>query len=244
MRKWVRVMVPGVLALVAVGCAGGGGGMKAFTPNESEKQTATAVATNTAGLTDLKDGASAEQGQAKVAMIGLGAQQAFSNQQGRNEGTAKAALQTIGASLTADDPCITRTETRITYANCVSGGTTTNGFIDMAGDTFTIDLTATSSGDAVATSEYEGAITVTATSIDGHFRYKVDSRQGASYMKYDIRTTYDAIVLADGCPVGGVLLVDGTMDVNFEGLGGGSDSAAVEVTFGPTCGQMSMVGGS
>jgi hypothetical protein len=238
-----RVTVLAFATVWSLGCGSGSGGMSAFTPNESEKQTATAMATQASSLQDLRTTESPSQGQQKVSMLGYTSQTAFSNQQGRNDGTAKSALAAATSALSEDDPCITRTETRITYDQCVSGTLTTDGFIDMAGDTFTIDLSGVSVDEATATFDYEGAITVTATAIDGSFRYKVDSRQGTSFMKYDITTTWNQVVLADGCPVGGVLTIDGTLDVNFEGLGSGSDSAAVEVTFGPTCGEMSMIGG-
>lgn len=238
-------------ALLVVGLAAcGGRTMKAFTPSESEKEQASLVATKAMELQELKTSAGREQAQMKVQEISNASQSLFSNQTARNAGAGASIPGMLTASLSKavtgaiTGECVTETESRTTYTNCGDGDTTTNGFVDMTGDTFSIDLTiVTASDESNGEIVYRGSITTTPTLVNGSLSFKIVSSASGTSLNYDITTTYGSVALVEGCPTSGTLDVDGSYSATYAGISSGNQSAAVSVTFGPSCGEMSMTGG-
>jgi hypothetical protein len=134
-----------------------------------------------------------------------------------------------------------------TFDGCGDGSTyTIDGTITTEGDTYTVDLTmAWSFGGNEWTWTYDGALTVTDTSIDGSF----DGEGSASFTNPNDNSEFEYEYVwgldwneveldGTGCAIGGTL--DASVDYSVSGAqGGGNYSGSGTVTFGPTCGEAS-----
>ena len=112
---------------------------------------------------------------------------------------------------------------------------TIDGTISKAGDRITFDLTYDiASGGTNVDWAIDGAVTVTATSIDGsvHSRGATSGGPGGN-VTWDVDVTYADLVLdGSGCPTGGSVTASTSYTVN------GMAAFDVEgtVTYGPACG--------
>lgn len=120
-----------------------------------------------------------------------------------------------------------------------------NGSVSRSGDTTTFDLTYdVASGGTTVNWAIDGAITVTATSIDGnlHSHGVTDVASGSASagvnVTWDTAVDYNAIALdAQGCATGGSVHAVVSYSVKSGGNGGAFDVEA-SATFGPACGQV------
>jgi hypothetical protein len=235
MTRATFVALPLILALVACGTS-----RKEFVPSEEEKQSAVNVVDSTQSLESLKADARSNTAINQFSQIQSNSQYLISMQQGRGSALSSP-LEALTSAASLDD-CAVDSGGTVTYNNCDYGSGTINGTVNVAGDTITVDLTINAYGSSQSLDlSYKGAVTVSATGIDGGLTVKYD----ISGLNYSIDIDYNAIALdANGCAIGGSLIVDA--DWSYAGLGSlggaGSSSASVEVNFGPACGEMTMLG--
>ncbi|MBL0220613.1 MAG: hypothetical protein IPQ07_42945 [Myxococcales bacterium] len=120
-----------------------------------------------------------------------------------------------------------------------------NGSVSKTGDTTSFDLTYdVSSAGATVKWAIDGAITITATSIDGsiHSHGVTDVAAGSASagvnVTWDTAVDYDAITLdAQGCATAGTVHAVVSYSVKSGGNGGAFDVEG-SATFGPACGQV------
>jgi hypothetical protein len=243
MKKLVVVL--GVAALLSACDDGGGGGEVELDANQKATVETGSRALVTAGadMRNLKTDPGND-----AAFTGLNS--AFGNasslwgtKMSAKGGTAyaalEAALETTGFALTAG--CWTQDGNTVTY-DCTEAGYGLVGTITVDGDTVIVDLTLTSQGNTFV---YTGEITATDTLVDGWLQMLANIDQQGMVFDYDIDITYDSIVLADFCPVGGEIQVDVAVDIEgLEGLPAGAagvyDYPDVRIVFGPACGDIAM----
>ena len=237
MNRFVWVPVLAVL-VGAVACSKGG--VKEFTPSAEEKTQATEVVQDTQSLQALKADLQGDSALGAFSQIQSGASYLTSQQLSRNSSSGSGL-----PSFLIEDPvfrmgeCAAVSGQTVPYNNCDYGSSSINGHISVNGDVIDVDITiGFSSGGTSGDYSYEGAITVTDTLVDGALSIDYD----IGSVEYDLDVRYTQVQLVDGCPVSGGLRVE--VDTSVAGYGSiGASSAVVEVTFGPTCGEMTMKGG-
>jgi hypothetical protein len=137
-------------------------------------------------------------------------------------------------------------ETSCTFTNfgddTVGNSWTIDGTISRSGDSYTFDLTYVVALEGFSDNwAIDGAVTVTATSIDGsvHSQGDATGTQAGYDISWDVTVDYQAIGLdGQGCPTSGSIHAAASYDVSGAGGGGGYDIEGT-VTFGPACGQAS-----
>jgi len=235
-RRFVAVIVVG-LAVVACGSSKS---MKEFTPSSAEKGQATETVTSALKLQEVKS----DNGDPNSALNGLNgilsnASSLVSAQQARNLGAGGmtgALLAAVSSAL--QEGCVTRSGGKTTY-NCTDSSQSVVGYIEVSGDSFSVDLSIKESGELEAL--YKGSVTVTSTLVNGSLSLDYKTSQ----VTYNLDVVYGNITLQDNCPISGTLSVDANYDISGlpSGYAAGNLDASVEFTFGPKCGDVAARGG-
>jgi hypothetical protein len=131
-----------------------------------------------------------------------------------------------------------------TFDQCGFGGDfLIDGTITISGDNYTFDMSLSGNYQgAVWSYDYTGALTISATLIDGTFT--VDGNGtfsgGGQTITYsqDVSVIFDNVTLdSSGCAVGGS--VTANISISVEGYEEGNYAVTGTATFGPACGQVS-----
>jgi hypothetical protein len=231
-----------MLSVLALGCfvaCGGGGG------GDPIADSAKGMVDSTKALSTLKTDMASDSVFASLAKIQQYAQTIQIEKMKQQASQAQSALeQDLGlAHLALEQSCYQVDGTSATYTNCTFSGEgasgTINGSVSVNGDVITIDLIIDIQAQGTTIKvEYDGELTITATSIDGALTIKYDidisayTGTGApagtpQTVEAEISMDFNDITLdASGCATGGTMVL------------GGMSAKDITVTFGPACGDV------
>lgn len=237
-----------VSVIGAVACGGGGSGSSGNTT--ANPQAASSTVSSTGMLQSSIGSMNGQSAGNALSAIGSSAQGIVTY---APEGQTGALVQlqdtlaqlhantNVAMSSNAPGDCICDASGNCTFDMCGGSGYLMSGTITRSGDSYTIDIQMTASTTGIEYEwDYQGAVTMSATSIDGNLSGTGTGTVMAGDMTisydFDWDVTYNAIVLdATGCATGGSL--DAHVSFSVDGTGGaGAYSGDATVTFGPTCG--------
>lgn len=230
-----RLLIIGTaLALFSYGCGSSDdGGATTSVDNAAAEAAATSAVDATEMLNEVKT--APESGSALGAVSNMYGQLSVMVSAGTSNiaGFAQVTSQKAGI-----DTCVTASDSAVTYADCEIGGSRIDGTIGVSGDTINCNLTVNSSaaGSSVGFTMV-GAITVTATSVNGTMSYDtsisgIDIPGGVGNIQ--LTANFDNVGLdANGCPISGSLTAQ-------QLAAGGYNFGEVRAEYGPTCGQVQL----
>jgi hypothetical protein len=144
-----------------------------------------------------------------------------------------------GAQKPFDESCLTVAAGKVTYASCDYGSGTINGSVSWSSNTFTIDLSMTSSSaGATFLVTQKGNLSISPGSIKGTLDIRAEVMVAGTSSRGSFGAEYD-ITLIDGCATGGLMEVHAQGSASGGG-GSGSYDLWVKAVFGPTCGDVTV----
>lgn len=231
MRNLKVSLLVGVVSLAAA-CGGSDGAKEGMTnPANARTSVTQAAGVNTQmGMSNGMGAASA------VNSMSSASQGIVTGTQGRL-GELQGLIPSLPTTISNATGTATCTPTGCTFEQYGDVGYVIDGSINKSGDTLTFDLTEDFSTQMLHF-EIDGALTITATSIDGDFHsvgHTSGAQSGGYSVDWDIDVEYNAVMInAAGCPTSGSVHATSKYDVSAGGQSANGYNVQGTVTFDGT----------